>query len=236
MQRLKDLVRITCLRRTKKTANLLIDIPPRIEKVEYVNLHPSDMELYAFFKQRTANVATGQVERNESGPKTGQSKENSVLSLINILRLICNHGEQLLPPAALEAWKNRGSTSIDWHMMQSPRKMCEVCGVDIDRLDHNTSKNLEASCNHLICTTGALSHENGTIENERMCPKCAMTSTSGANPRPQKRGTSFISPSAKVEALLRNLRAEQSTKDPGSLKGAIKRHVILNEGRDSLYV
>lgn len=95
LRRLKDLVSATCLRRTKAMiSSESLALPPRVEKIESVQLHQEGQELYNFFKLKTANIAAGLAGNREAGDTTpgfDQRKESNMLSLINLLRLICNH-------------------------------------------------------------------------------------------------------------------------------------------------
>jgi len=209
LRRLQDLVKVTCLRRTKRTIGDSFELPRRIEKIETVEFHQSDQELYNFFKEKTAKVAAGLLSSSRGTHKYEQLKENNILSLINFLRLICNHGEQLLPPSAFEAWKARDSTSIDWQMMQNCRRRCGICGADIEGTNSPTSNNPELLCQHSICAICAFQYEENTPGEERTCPKCVATSGTGTHLNISSSATTFTQPSAKIEALLRNLHLEQ---------------------------
>ena len=209
MRRLQNLVRATCLRRTKKTIEGSIELPQRIEKIETVEFNKADQELYTFFKGKTAKIAAGLLPRSTSTSKFDQLKENNILSLINFLRLICNHGEQLLPQSALKAWKARDGTSIDWQMMQNCRRRCDICGADIEGTDFPASNIPELRCQHSICATCAFQFEGNTAGEERKCQKCVAASGAGTYPDISSSATTFTRPSAKVEALLRNLYSEQ---------------------------
>ncbi|RYP91270.1 hypothetical protein DL770_002588 [Monosporascus sp. CRB-9-2] len=149
MQRLRDLIRATCLRRTKGTLPVSSTLPKPVEKVEPVVLHGDDRVLYEFFKNQAASLAANFTQKKPPGAEVIGSGRNNILSLINFLRLICNHGEQLLPTAALRAWKARDATSIDWGMMQSPRKRCDLCHADIEESYNLGSGYSNANCIHL---------------------------------------------------------------------------------------
>jgi len=56
--------------------------------------------------------------------------------------------------------------------------------------------------------------ENGAGGEEGACSKCAGSPTSGTDSRLPHSVTTFVAPSAKIEALLRNLYAEQTRGDP----------------------
>ncbi|KAF2647161.1 hypothetical protein K491DRAFT_644351 [Lophiostoma macrostomum CBS 122681] len=108
--RLQALVRATCLRRTKASIGDALNLPPRHEVIEKVNLHPKDQELYDFFKIRAAKLAAGTRVSNPANASHEQGQDGSVLSSLNFLRLICNHGETLLPETGMKIWNTRDRT------------------------------------------------------------------------------------------------------------------------------
>jgi SNF2 family DNA or RNA helicase len=105
--RLQTLVRGACLRRTKESIGDVLRLPHRQEKVEYVLLHQNDQILYDFFKERSANLASGLKTNNTTITRLDDAQDGGIIRLLNFLRLICNHGEQLLPDTALRIWKAR---------------------------------------------------------------------------------------------------------------------------------
>lgn len=204
LQRLENLVRATCLRRTKSLNSTLFKLPERSEKIEWIELFPEDRDLYKFFKMKTAKIASELSQRNSSIGKSDQQKETNILTLINFLRLICDHGEHLLPSSALEAWTARGSGSIDWQMMLAQKAKCDVCGVYVEELGASVSKNLEYECQHSICLTCAIGSQKDEVNDGLTCPKC--TEGIGLN---SQQSNKFIRPSAKIEKLIQNIRKEQ---------------------------
>ena len=79
-------------------------MPPRTENVHEVDLSSKDRELYEFFKERCSSLAAGDSKVVKTGRRRkNEQKEGKILALINFLRLICDHGEQILPAAALDA-------------------------------------------------------------------------------------------------------------------------------------
>ena len=227
LRRLQDLVKATCLRRTKRTIGDSFELPRRIEKIETVEFHRTDQELYNFFKEKTAKIAAGLLRSSAATSKFDQVKENNILSLINFLRLICNHGEQLLPQSALDAWKARDSVSIDWQMMQNCRRRCDVCEADIEVTEFPDSNNPELRCQHSICAICAFQHEGNTPRKERTCPKCVVASGTGTHSSTSNSITTFTRPSAKIEALLRNLHSEQILDHRWNPPRPVKRYLTL---------
>ncbi|KAI0442381.1 hypothetical protein F4803DRAFT_575585 [Xylaria telfairii] len=109
IENLRRLVAATCLRRTKAKCNLSTPLPQRYEEIEKINLLPKDQEIYDFFKQKIQKVVNPNFQDHNS-PRTKQSKRPNILSLITLLRVICDHAE-LLPQTAISAWKT-GNANI----------------------------------------------------------------------------------------------------------------------------
>lgn len=196
MGNLETLIKSTCLRRTKEQ---LVDVdggeqsglqlPPRTEQVEWIELEARDREIYEFFKTRAAAVASGM----EKDGKLVSKKERgqNIICLINFLRLICGHGESLLPASALEAWESRHGESVDWQMMQAwtdRDSLCRRCGCRLQSRDPSTEEDPESLANgDTVCT----------------CSKEGDKSMRKSN------SMGSMTPSNKVQALLKNLRKEQ---------------------------
>ncbi|KAJ2997233.1 hypothetical protein NUW58_g706 [Xylaria curta] len=154
---LRKLVRATCLRRTKAAPNLsaALELTRKTERAQVVELSPEEREIYEFFKRRsfllipkdsdikskTGSKANIRVrKRNGVGTrKTGlqaapRKNTGNIIVLISILRMICNHGEALLPKIALEAWRNRDTVPISWSILQSAsssKRKCCICDQEI---------------------------------------------------------------------------------------------------------
>jgi SNF2 family DNA or RNA helicase len=225
MQKLKDLIGATCLRRTKKTLEKSCKLPERIDRIEKVRLHEKDEQLYAFFKTKCSQLAEDLSKPKISSLAGIQCKEGNLLSLINFLRLICDHGERLLPQAALNAWFARDSTLVNWQMMQSSRKSCCVCEILFEEADSIASNGHELHCQHWICVSCTIQAE-GTSIGDDDCPKCANSSDCrNYSSSPNITGVD-LPPSVKVEALVRNLHSEQSAETRMSSSKPVKRSQI----------
>jgi len=218
LQGLKELIRSTCLRRTKSTLRDSCKLPDRIERIEAVEFDDTDQTLYDFFKDKCAQLAENASTMKLASLEVGHRKEANLLSLINFLRLICDHGGQLLPQSALDAWKARDDTSISWQMMQSCRKRCCICEIDIEEAALLASKDYEPNHKNWVCTTCAL-QSDWTSGEKGSHPKPALSPCSGGDLSFLSPANSCPPPSAKVEALLQNLRTEQ---DAGTSEGPSK--------------
>lgn len=124
IQRLRKLVAATCLRRTKNHIQDQLKLPPRVEKIEFVELDPEERSLYDFFKTRASSLVVGKFTQRSEMDK---ARWGTMLSLIGFLRLICNHGEQLLPAAAIELWNNQNVSPVDFH--------CDETDFDLERFE-----------------------------------------------------------------------------------------------------
>jgi SNF2 family DNA or RNA helicase len=113
--RLQTLVKVTCLRRTKESVGDALDLPTRREEIEFVTLHPQDQILYDFFKNKAAEPVSGVTTFDVEAATRRSSQGGSVLSLLNFLRLACNHGQQILPEPALNIWNARDRTTDKRH-------------------------------------------------------------------------------------------------------------------------
>ncbi|PMD44747.1 hypothetical protein L207DRAFT_483787 [Hyaloscypha variabilis F] len=205
---LGDLIRATCLRRTKDKIQDSIKLPRRIERNEEITLHQADQVIYDFFREKTAKIAAGLEDRDAANSRRSKGKSSDILTLINILRRICNHGVDLLPQSALEAWRSKNNASLDWQMMQNFDKLCDSCGSIMEEVDSLSNDIPEFHCRNLICTSCSMQSENTSRDDARKSPKCAATQATSGNPSNLPEYSMRLS--AKVEALIRNLNVEQT--------------------------
>ncbi|KAH7077840.1 SNF2 family N-terminal domain-containing protein [Paraphoma chrysanthemicola] len=105
--RLQILVRNTCLRRTKESIGDVLQLPQRQETTMYVSLDQQDQILYDFFKAKCASLTSGVKTTITTVTRSDENYRGGIICLLNFLRSICNHGEQLLPDNALRMWNTR---------------------------------------------------------------------------------------------------------------------------------
>ncbi|KAI0550442.1 SNF2 family N-terminal domain-containing protein [Xylaria curta] len=188
VERLQALIQATCLRRIKEKAFSSNDLklPLRFEKIHEVHLHQKDQDLYDSIKTRCAEFAAGLDERSEanSSPK---SKEGRILLLINSLRLICDHGEQLLPDVMKQQNSN---SSFELGMKQIYAAECSICEGEIDSASSITDKKDPICANCAASETGPQVGNMKAHFSDKSMPTCR--------------------PSAKVLALLENLKRDQT--------------------------
>ncbi|KAI0383446.1 SNF2 family N-terminal domain-containing protein [Hypomontagnella monticulosa] len=187
LERLRRLIRATCLRRTKHKT---LELPPRFEKLHEVYLHRDDQALYDFYKQICAQKVAGQRKRGE-GPERG-SEEYNILSLITCLRRICDHGEQLLSDAVKEKREESSTPFRDLEIRRFSSSRCSVCG---SRIDDSAS---------------------GTKDRDTICTNCATSEEGSADS-----AKTCCSPSAKVLALLENIRQDRARGNAGPRKSVV---------------
>ncbi len=215
MRNLEDLVKATCLRRTKIQVEGDLSLQPRLDQIEWIDLSPPDRELYEYFKAKTASVASGIATQ-----RGYRKKEDNIICLINILRRICGHGEMLLPESALRAWRERQNDSIDWQTMQKwCGKQCDLCGQDAAAGDESSSASPDAGflCRHVLCSACSMERDEED-EDTTACPICRAGPVKTTAPSETPAGIELqrrpVMSSNKILALVRNIREEQRSQ-PG---------------------
>ena len=202
-------------------------LPIRANKIEVVEFHAAEQELYAFFKRKTAKLAANTLMRRSRAAKQDGPETSNILSLINFLRLICNHGKSMLPTSALEAWETRKNSSIDWQMMQNYKQKCDVCKTGLEDNDFFASTDFRLPCEHIVCTACTSLGGDSAANEQQRCLKCVSIGIVKPSSQPVSPGTISVPPSSKVEALLKNLRSEQSLKNRSCTQRATKRYCLL---------
>jgi SNF2 family DNA or RNA helicase len=224
---LRDLIRATCLRRTKDMTQNSLKLPGRIERIEEIKLHQADQVVYDFFREKTAKIAAGLAGRDSGSSRRSKGKGSDILTLINFLRRICNHGLDLLPRSALEAWRSKNNTSVDWQMMQNCNKVCDLCGSIIEEVASFSDDIPEFHCHHSICTICSMQSGNTSVDEAQKCPKCAATRATSGNSSSKPEYSVRLS--AKVEALMKNLDAERALKHHEDNGLPVKRYLTITD-------
>ncbi|PQE26533.1 hypothetical protein CJF30_00001298 [Rutstroemia sp. NJR-2017a BBW] len=223
LQLLRNLVRATCLRRTKASQAVCLNLEKCIEKTEEVHLHQEDQLLYDFFKKKTADIAAGvhRLDKNKSRRKS--TKDENILSLMNFLRAICNHGPDLLPSSALAAWENSDTSKVDWKMMQASGTTCNQCGQEyIAKRSGSMPRSPNGAYNADVCEDCAILRDEDSTHTRSSSEGASALATAGTS-KSSKSAAEFVRPSAKVSRLLENLQQEQRG---NFLDGARKRYAI----------
>ncbi|KAJ5510023.1 Helicase C-terminal [Penicillium expansum] len=111
IQRLRRLVSATCLRRTKSHVQDQLRLPLRVETEQLVGLNSGERGIYDFLKARASSLVVGKLTQRS---QMNKARWGTMLSLISFLRLVCNHGEHLLPEGATNLYHNQSLPANDF--------------------------------------------------------------------------------------------------------------------------
>lgn len=248
---LRKLVRATCLRRTKAAPDMsqTLKLPRKVERVEFVNLSADEMAIYNFFKRRSYSLATeaskaktaasasrkrrrvSAANKSAVAPTPSRKGSSNIIVLISVLRMVCDHGEALLPQAALDAWRNRNIDAINWSLLESlsqQDRACYFCGCRVDgsQAELGQGEVLELSCEkHAVCN-GCKSRVGNEPSECGLC--CSSRGTASAL-HTLRSSNSAYSASTKVSALISNVLDTLTDRSKSSLVGdnkPVKMYVI----------
>lgn len=151
-------------------------------------------------------------KKNMSGKPRRKSAGNIIL-LLSVLRRICDHGEALLPRAALEVWRNRDAGILSWDMLEKAAgagRNCDICGEGVGNGEDGEKREVDVTVvefpcgKHVACETCATPTTDDAL---LTCPKCPATKDDSSVSITPCVVDSAYSPSSKVSALLRNILA-----------------------------
>ena len=169
-------------------------------------------------------IKTTCLRANKDSSSIGSRSQKSALYLINILRFICDHGIQLLPQAAIDAWITRDSKSGNWETIETHESLCLTCGADIENVDPSGVGEGENSYQQFVCSCCASS--SGKVLGRSVDASRGVAGALNGHmsfSKPEGRdGTS----STKVQALLRNLCTEQALDQHQLCPTPIKRYHV----------
>lgn len=220
MKRFRILVRATCLRQTKATIGTSCHLPERGCRIEELAFSAEEQQLHDFFAERCQQLARGRGKTNSGSLQDGPNGKRNILTLIQFLRQVCDHGQNLLPSSALDAWRARDDTPIGWSTMYRCSKICRVCDTVDDELSMSPSEfNVDQDWVCSDCSNAA--EENQLSPNDAdSVASTSQTNATGALTR------AFV-PSTKVMALLKNLRATREVQIGNEVSRVAKRSVTL---------
>ena len=131
--------------------------------------------------------------------------------LLFVLRVICDHGEALLPPAALDAWRNHDAAGIGWSLLETAAdaaQSCCVCGTALggEEVEKRGSDVVDLECRRHVACEACVGLEE---DNARpACPACGLAGVDGVlSSSPSRALDAEYRPSSKVAAMLRNVVA-----------------------------
>jgi hypothetical protein len=206
-----------------------LNLEAPIEKTEKVQLHPEDQRLYDFFKKKTADIAAGIRHADKDNPSRISNGDENILSLMTLLRAICNHGMELLPSGALSAWESSEISQIDWKVMQASRFTCTQCGQDNDEKQSCcTPRSLNVAYDIDLCEDCAIVRHEEPVHTEPSAEESSALVTMGSSKTPRSAANS-VRPSAKVVRLIHNLQEERRGPilEKPKKRYLIPRHIIL---------
>jgi SWI/SNF-related matrix-associated actin-dependent regulator of chromatin subfamily A3 len=212
--RLKTLVRAITISRTKA----VVKLPPRVDEVHHLNFTPAEREKYDAAKFQSRARLEEAISSGSQGGKTFNA-----LWLLNILRLICNHG--LLTQPSLErkvtqcysGGESPGEASSQPYCdFLGGTTSCSICGANLldDLLEGSVSgiesQPREVVCDQVICESCSSQMRNNRTDqsppydqNERSTP---------ASPTTEADMTYIIeSMSTKIKALVADIYTYHTT-------------------------
>lgn len=220
LKSLRTLIGSTCLRRNKE----ILELPPRVDQEEVIHLEHADRDLYEKCKKDSATLIEYALKETTNG-----SRYFSILQSILRLRLMCNHGTDLLPmtvqnrlggshitqrPACLSSDMEdcvMAESSSPQDEISVPR--CDLCNKPTDPAEAEATSSLQA-CSHTVCDSCLKLYELNVSQlapAQATCPKCAeiagfsLDMAEENNPQWME-GIHYMGPSAKVKTLIKNLR------------------------------
>lgn len=209
LRRLRMLIGFTCLRRDKDILNL----PARIDKTQYIHFNIADRRVYEDCKKYSAILI--EYALTDKGTSNGQTYLGILQSILR-LRLLCDHQELLSAEVKNRLWEY---PPVD-EALDTPPEICLVeCGLCSELIDPAETDVVSfPRCSHTICnkcSTLSVSDSNKFQHNGPCCPICAETNRLShvmeqTDITLQKEGMVNVRQSAKVQALMENLRQSKS--------------------------
>jgi SNF2 family DNA or RNA helicase len=203
---LRNLVRATCLRRTKAHPCLAeaLRLPAKREVVEVVELGEREREVYEFFKRRfylfaaaggdggggggggakavgvkRASRKKKKTEKEDMPGKIRRKSAGNIVILLSVLRRICDHGEALLPQTALEVWRNRDAGVLGWDMLEEAvetERSCGVCDEGVENGEDGGKNEVDLTV-ELPCGKHVVCETCATPETDDVVRTCTKCST-----------------------------------------------------------
>ncbi|CAM1510878.1 Fc.00g083910.m01.CDS01 [Cosmosporella sp. VM-42] len=149
---------------------MTLGLPRKLERIELVELSAAERNLYDFLKRRPYLIASGKQPAKHT--RSAPYMSGNALVLISV-EININHGEELLPAVALEAWKKRYENSVVWDTLESSLQYCDTCGLDID------DGPIEFPCQHIICDSCiSVGEGDSKSPGPSSCPMCGSNASS----------------------------------------------------------
>jgi SNF2 family DNA or RNA helicase len=152
--RLKTLVRAITISRTKA----VVELPHRVDEIHRLNFSPAEREKYEATKTQSKALLEAAICSGNQGGRTFNA-----LRLLNILRLICNHGllaqstlEKKISPTtqgSLRGWSPRVISDLFYGNILGGAASCSNCGTNMLEhiLEGSVSAGIEMQCQTTPC-------------------------------------------------------------------------------------
>lgn len=202
---LRKLFRCTSLRRTKDAVIDELQLTPRFDAIQEVQLNQYERRLYDVLKRSLAyffRSTASDIDKTGSG--------SNVLQTITRLRQFCNHGLDLLPRETQDLFGEAIDEEEMTRAFMTRSKKCDSCDMQSSAADLSQIIFRAVWCGHTICSRCLPETQ---ISNQS-CPLCFSLEVSNY-PSNNAQGLEptviyrKYQPSSKVSALLENLLIEQ---------------------------
>lgn len=231
LRNLRALIRSIAIRRTKK----ILDLPSRTDQVQYVEFSVAERQVYNACTKDSTSLIDAALSGNIKG-----SGYFGILQSFLRLRLICDHGKELLPRDVNERIEDyinfQGMNSMQSNI-ETPDQglfsdvglgVCEFCNSPIKKV--KTQAEVSTLCFHVVCGKCLLRHQTPLKKQDKedvpqlLCPICEETedlqnAQDGIDSTVKwMEGLNYSGPSTKVMCLLGRLQACQMEESDQPIK------------------
>jgi len=190
LARLRSLVSVISMRRTKVSMVAEVKLPQREDRIEEIELTDEERRLYTTVQDEYQRFLRKAIE-NEQHPKPLKN----ILHIILNLRLITSHGGHMLS-TALDRIQGPGLNT-------AALKVCELC--ECSTQEQNPMGLLDLGCHHTLCGDCSELWTDLACRSSRRCPLCYSDNESSVLSKENSQADTYYRPSSKVRALLKNI-------------------------------
>jgi SNF2 family DNA or RNA helicase len=213
LENLRNLITAVSLRRTKASVLGDLQLTPRKNKVEHVQLNASERRLYIALRKGFHDHVSHSFSSFEESMGPGR-----VFQTINKLRQLCNLGCAMFPQDTLRRFSEIADPECLIEPLLDSPEACHHCTAEL------TSEVLEQvtisafPCGHRFCSACMEQTLDDCAIESQDCPTCSSVEASNKviecgirdDDIEDAFNRSDYEPSSKVLALLKNLRAERA--------------------------
>ena len=205
---LRKLFRCISLRRTKDAVIGELQLQPRFDAIQEVQLNQKERRQYDELKRSLSYIFHSMASNADD---TGSGTGNKVLQTITRLRQFCNHGPDLLPRELQELLEGNIDREGMTRALMTGSRTCDSCNGKPSTGGLSKIIFRTVWCGHTICSRCLPDKQ---ISNES-CPLCFSSEVSTKLPNDAQDLKAvdvhqIYQPSSKVLALLQNLSVEQT--------------------------